>query len=198
MTDLDVGAVAPPTADAPVARPRPRGRVRQHLAEPFARNAYSLVLNTGVTGLLGLAYWLLAARAYGESDVGRGSVTISLMTLLSGVVALSLTGTLTRFIGPSGRRAGSFVATAYLLTAVAVTALTTVFLLALPLTLVGCLGGGGESGGGDLAPEDFVRPGQTPTTGCQRIVDCTFDVARRPVGLSEAMQCRCQPRHRDA
>ncbi|MCU1615572.1 MAG: hypothetical protein JWO98_3112 [Frankiales bacterium] len=106
--------------------------MRQQLAEPFSRNAYSLVLNSGVTGVLGLGYWLLAARTYGESDVGRGSVTISVMTLLSGLVALSLYGTLARFIGPSGRRAGRFVLTAYLLTVVVVAVLAVLFLLTLP------------------------------------------------------------------
>ncbi|MGY1733362.1 lipopolysaccharide biosynthesis protein [Geodermatophilus sp. SYSU D01045] len=135
MTDVDVRipTPAPEAGEEALPPPRGRGRLRRHLAEPFARNAYSLVLNTGLTGVLGVGYWLVAARTYGESDVGRGSVTISVMTLLSGLVALSLYGTLACFIGPSGRRTGRFVLGTYVLTAVATAVLATGFLLTLPL-----------------------------------------------------------------
>src|SRR3712207_162816 len=131
----DLGQAPTLTAAPETARSAPgrRQRLRRHLAEPFFRNAYSLVLNTGVSGALGLVFWLLAARTYGDADVGRGSVTISLMTVLSGIVALNLTGTLTRFIGISGRHTGRFVLGAYLVTAVAVTVLATAFLLTLDL-----------------------------------------------------------------
>ena len=33
------------------------------------RNGYALMANTVVTGVLGLGYWLLAARHYSEADV---------------------------------------------------------------------------------------------------------------------------------
>jgi len=45
--------------------------LRAHLTVPLYRNAYALMLNTGVTGLLGLLYWLLAARHYTPVEVGR-------------------------------------------------------------------------------------------------------------------------------
>ena len=56
------------------------------------RNAYALMANTGFTGLLGLAYWLLAARHYAPADVGRASAAYSAMNLLAGITALSLIG----------------------------------------------------------------------------------------------------------
>ena len=50
-----------------------RRRVRLRRSDPpFLRNAYALVLNTGISGVLGLVYWILAARYYDDSDVGRG------------------------------------------------------------------------------------------------------------------------------
>src|SRR5918997_7072877 len=129
MADIDQAPARTPTTDTPTRDPSLRQRLLQHLAQPFFRNAYSLVLNTGVTGALGLAFWLLAARTYGDADVGRGSVTIALFTLLSGLVALNITGTMTRFVSASGARAGQFVAKAYVLTVIAVTLLAVAFLL---------------------------------------------------------------------
>src|SRR4051794_34525093 len=78
-------------------------RLRDHLAEPFSRNAYALILNTGVTGALGVVFWFLAARYYSDADVGRGSALISAMTLLASIVGINLTGTLSHFLPRAGR-----------------------------------------------------------------------------------------------
>ena len=105
--------------------------LRGQLADPFSRNAYALVLNTGLTGLLGVAYWWLAPHYYSDADVGRGSALISVMTLLSGAVAINLTGTLNRFIPRSGRHTARLVGGVYLLSSVVVLALGGGFLLTL-------------------------------------------------------------------
>jgi hypothetical protein len=126
----------PPTGDAD-PDPRERGlgkqvlRLRSHVADPFSRNAYALILNTGLTGLLGVGFWWLAPRYYSEADVGRGSALISMMTLLSGVVAINLTGTLSRFIPRAGRRTWQLVCGVYLLSVVVVVVLSSGFLLTL-------------------------------------------------------------------
>jgi O-antigen/teichoic acid export membrane protein len=134
----DVREVPPPTVQPELVPPGAghetlRARMAAHWAQPFYRNAYSLLLNTGLTGVLGLAYWALAARNYDATDVGRGSATISVMMLLSGAVAFNLMGTLTRFVGQSGPRAGRFVAAVYVSTIVAVTGLSAAFLATLDL-----------------------------------------------------------------
>lgn len=105
------------------------GWLRGQLAEPFSRNAYALMLNTGLTGILGIGFWVLAAQYYPDPDVGRGSALISTMTLLSGVVAINLTGTLSRFIPQTGRRTSQIVLLSYALSSLTVAALTTGFLL---------------------------------------------------------------------
>src|SRR5205085_3467489 len=51
-------------------------RLRTHIDEPFFRNAYALILNTGLNGLLGAGFWLLAARNYDDADVGRASAAL--------------------------------------------------------------------------------------------------------------------------
>lgn len=106
-------------------------RLRSHVADPFSRNAYALILNTGLTGLLGVGFWWLAPRYYSETDVGRGSALISMMTLLSGAVAINVSGTLSRFIPRAGRRTGRLVSGVYLLSGVVVVALSGGFLLTL-------------------------------------------------------------------
>ncbi|MGH3566764.1 MAG: hypothetical protein ACRDRH_12175 [Pseudonocardia sp.] len=129
MTDLD-HAARPDLGPAP-RDPRAWARLCGHLADPFFRNAYALIVNTGLTGLLGVAFWAIAARTYSDPDVGRASALISAMTLLSGVVAINLAGTLSRFIPESGRRTRSLVVWAYALSSVAVLVLAAGFLLTL-------------------------------------------------------------------
>lgn len=115
-------------------RPARRGhhgwlRLRDQLADPLFRNAYSLMANTGVTGLLGVAYWLLAARLYPVADVGRASAAYAAMSLLAGFTAFNFTGALARFIPQAGRATRALVMVAYLVSTVASVLVTVVFLL---------------------------------------------------------------------
>lgn len=98
---------------------------------PFFRNAYALVLNTGISGALGLLYWVLAARHYDDSDVGRGSAAISALMLLTGLVSVNFAGTLNRFIPKSGRRTVAVVAFTYLVSSAVVAVLAVALLIAL-------------------------------------------------------------------
>jgi hypothetical protein len=136
LTDVAGSPDEPPTGgDEPGWKERAFGegtlRLRRHIADPFSRNAYPLILNTGLTGLLGIGFWWLAPRYYSDADVGRGSALISLMTLLSGAVAINLTGTLSRFIPQAGRRTARLVCGVYLLSCVVVVVLGGGFLLTL-------------------------------------------------------------------
>ncbi|MGH8906049.1 MAG: lipopolysaccharide biosynthesis protein [Egibacteraceae bacterium] len=81
--------------------PRPallRARIGAHVRIPLYRNAYALIVNTGATGVLGMLYWLLAARLYSPEEVGTGAALISAMLLFSGATQFSLTGVLVRFL----------------------------------------------------------------------------------------------------
>jgi O-antigen/teichoic acid export membrane protein len=93
------------------------------------RNAYALMINTGTTGLLGLVYWLLAARHYAAADVGRASAAYAAMNLLAGITALSLTGALARFIPQSGGTTRALILRAYAVSAAASLLITVPFLL---------------------------------------------------------------------
>lgn len=88
-------------------------RVRRELAQPLFRNAYALMLNTVINSGLGLLYWVVAAHAYSEQEVGRGNALISLMVLVSTLTQLNFSGALLRFLPRSGSSSRGLVLTAY-------------------------------------------------------------------------------------
>ncbi|MFI1682810.1 lipopolysaccharide biosynthesis protein [Streptomyces sp. NPDC020607] len=100
---------------------------------PLFRNAYALMLNTGISGVLGVGFWLAAARYYSESAVGQGSAAIAAMKLLAGLTAVTLTGALARFIPVAGRATGKLIFRTYAGSSVAVALAAAVFLLTLDL-----------------------------------------------------------------
>ncbi|MDX3232238.1 lipopolysaccharide biosynthesis protein [Streptomyces sp. ME19-01-6] len=95
------------------------------------RNAYALMLNTGISAVLGLGFWLAAARYYTEDAVGQGSAAIAAMKLLAGVTAVTLTGALARFIPVAGGTTGRLVLRTYAGSSVVVAVAAGVFLLTL-------------------------------------------------------------------
>ncbi|MEK8143552.1 DegT/DnrJ/EryC1/StrS family aminotransferase [Streptomyces sp. M10(2022)] len=60
------------------------------------RNAYALMLSTGVSAALGLGFWLVAARYYSEESVGQGSAAIAAMRLLASITATTMIGAVVR------------------------------------------------------------------------------------------------------
>ncbi|MGW2487116.1 lipopolysaccharide biosynthesis protein [Streptomyces sp. NPDC001606] len=117
-------------ADAPGARTSEQAG-RAPGGSPLFRNAYALMLNTGISAVLGLGFWLAAARYYTESAVGQGSAAIAAMKLLAGLTAVTLTGALARFIPVSGARTGRLVVLTYAGSSLVVAVAAGVFLLTL-------------------------------------------------------------------
>ncbi|MER7200017.1 hypothetical protein CG723_37800 [Streptomyces sp. CB01635] len=95
------------------------------------RNAYALMLNTGISGVLGVGFWLAAAHYYTADAVGQGSAAIAAMKFLAGLTAVTLTGALARFIPIAGRATGRFIFRTYAGSSVAVSFAALVFLLTL-------------------------------------------------------------------
>lgn len=89
------------------------GSLRRHLAVPLFRNAYALVVTTGLTSILGLVYWGLAAHNYSEVNVGRAGAAIAALLLLGGATQLNLTNVLPRFLPEAGERSQRLILTAY-------------------------------------------------------------------------------------
>lgn len=123
-------ATRPPAGPADLGEARPAtwvSRLRAHLADPYSRNSYPLVVNAAMTGALGLVFWFLAARSYTPADLGRGSALISAMTLLSTVIGINIIGTLSRYLPTSGRGTARLVLISYGLSSLAVGVLATGF-----------------------------------------------------------------------
>lgn len=128
-----------PDAPAPPAPPPPptggsTGKTRGGgTGTPLFRNAYALMLNTGLSGVLGIAFWVLAARYYSDAAVGAGSALIAAMKFLAGLTALTLPGALQRFIPVAGKRTRKLVLGTYLVSAIIVAAAAGVFVITLGL-----------------------------------------------------------------
>jgi len=103
--------------------------LRSELSNPLFRNAYALMINGGLTGVLGLGYWLLAARFYDPAQVGRQSAQNQAMMFLGGLTALNFI--LIRFVPEMGRRTSALVLRTYVSGGVAAATLAAGFLLTL-------------------------------------------------------------------
>ncbi|MET9878069.1 lipopolysaccharide biosynthesis protein [Actinacidiphila glaucinigra] len=134
-TPTDPEATAPPppaaTGGGPVDGGAGGGASARRGGNQLFRNAYALMLNTGVSAVLGLGYWLVAARYYTEDAVGQGSAAIAAMKFLAGLTAVTLTGALARYIPVSGRRTGRLIFGTYAGSSAVVALAAAVFLLTL-------------------------------------------------------------------
>lgn len=100
-------------------------------AEPVYRSGYLLVLNALVTAVLGLGFWLLAARLYSPTVIGVNSTAISAMMFIAGVAQLNLMSSLLRFVPTAGRRAKRMVVRAYAVGGTLSAVVATVFIMGL-------------------------------------------------------------------
>ncbi|MFD4786001.1 lipopolysaccharide biosynthesis protein [Streptomyces sp. NPDC058459] len=131
MSDTTTAQEAAPAVSAPGRRPRLPVLGRASGGSPLFRNAYALMLNTGISAVLGLGFWLAAARYYSESAVGQGSAAIAAMKLLAGLTAVTLTGALARFIPVAGRATARLIFRVYAGSSLVVAVAAGVFLLTL-------------------------------------------------------------------
>ncbi|MFJ2649210.1 lipopolysaccharide biosynthesis protein [Streptomyces sp. NPDC087420] len=118
------------------------------------RNAYALMLSTGVSAALGLGFWLVAARYYTEEAVGQGSAAIAGMRLLASITATTMIGAVVRYVPRAGRATGSLVLRAYAVSSLVVCVACVVFLLTLDLW------------GPSYAPLDGLTAGLVFTASC--------------------------------
>jgi O-antigen/teichoic acid export membrane protein len=86
---------------------------RRSLTEPMFATAVSLMTNTILTNGLGVLFWVVAARLYDPSAVGRDSALVSLMMALSTIGQLDLANAVVRFLPAVARPRGRLVLAAY-------------------------------------------------------------------------------------
>ncbi|WP_420705425.1 lipopolysaccharide biosynthesis protein [Streptomyces sp. NRRL F-5126] len=100
-------------------------------SDSLFRNAYALMLSTGVSAALGLGFWLVAARYYTEDAVGQGSAAIAAMRLLASITATTMFGAVVRYVPRAGRGTGPLVRRVYVVSSLVVCAASLVFLATL-------------------------------------------------------------------
>jgi O-antigen/teichoic acid export membrane protein len=100
-------------------------------SDPLSRGGLALLVNTGLTGALGFAYWIMAAHLFPTYAVGVAGALVAATTLLSGIGQLNLSGMLMRFLPRAGGRSRRLVVMTY-----AFTASVSAFLAAISLLVI--------------------------------------------------------------
>jgi O-antigen/teichoic acid export membrane protein len=114
--------------DAPAGTSRLRAVLAGWRA-PQHRDGLALVLSSGLTSVIGLLYWVVAARLFPPDVVGVNNTLISTMTLIGVAAQLNLGNALLRFAPVAGRSARRLVFTCYAVGAAAAAVAGGVFAL---------------------------------------------------------------------
>jgi O-antigen/teichoic acid export membrane protein len=94
------------------------------------QNAVALMVSSGGTALLGVAFWATAAHLTSPSNVGRASAEIAALSLLAFMAQLSFGSIFDRFLPVIGQGARTFVTRAYALCSAVALAIGIIYLLA--------------------------------------------------------------------
>ncbi|HEY3877522.1 MAG TPA: hypothetical protein VGM12_02870 [Trebonia sp.] len=132
---------------------------------PLLGTVISLVAATGVTSVLGVAYWWLAAHRESLAAVGNGSAAVSAMTLIGTFGMAGLNTTLIPHLARRTHRSDGLLAAA-LLAAALVSAL-----LGAALWLAAVAVGGGFAPYLHTGPEALVFIGGSALTGAGLVLD---------------------------
>ena len=80
--------------------------VKHRLKEPIYRNSFFLLLNSGLGGILGFVFWIVAARFYPPAQVGMVSALLAAMMLLAAFSRLGFDMGVIRFLAAEKDKPG--------------------------------------------------------------------------------------------
>jgi O-antigen/teichoic acid export membrane protein len=95
-------------------------------------SGYSLIANVVITAVLGLGFWIAAARLFPSSIVGRDTVLVSAMLTLSAICQLNLSTVILRFLRVARISPGRFVVGSYIVVGVLSLLAATAFAIVAP------------------------------------------------------------------
>lgn len=107
--------------------------MRRQWSDPLSRSGLALLVNTGLTGILGFGYWIVAARLFSTFVVGVAGALVAATTLFSGIGQLNLSGMLMRFLPAAGDKSRRLVLGAYACAAAAAALLALVSLVGIKI-----------------------------------------------------------------
>lgn len=99
------------------------------MGSSLLRNGYALIANSGLSAVLGLAFWFLAARYCSQEAIGLGGAITATIVNLSNAAQLNFGNLLVRFVPTVGGRAGRLILFAYGISIIASVVVAVVFLL---------------------------------------------------------------------
>jgi O-antigen/teichoic acid export membrane protein len=91
--------------------------VKRHWSDPLSRGGLALLINTGLTGILGFSYWIIATHLFSTYAVGVAGALVAATTLLSGIGQLNLSGMAMRFLPKAAEKSRRLVLVTYVFTA---------------------------------------------------------------------------------
>jgi O-antigen/teichoic acid export membrane protein len=116
---------------APRPRTEFRTSIRGRIQKPLYRNGYALIASSGLTSLVGVVYWMLAAREYSRAAIGVSSALISATTTLAALSQLNLKNALNRFLPRAGNLTHRLVVRSYLVSLIVAGVVAAVFVVGL-------------------------------------------------------------------
>jgi O-antigen/teichoic acid export membrane protein len=90
-----------------------RSAASRQWSDPLSRGGLALLVNTGLTAVLGFGYWIIAARLFSTYAVGVAGALVAATTLFSGIGQLNLSGMLMRFLPKAGGKSRRLVLMTY-------------------------------------------------------------------------------------
>jgi O-antigen/teichoic acid export membrane protein len=90
-----------------------RSRLGARAPSRVTRDGSALLVSTAGAAALSLLFWVVAARWYPTSEVGRASAWIAAVTLLAGLAQLNMLSVYLRFLPRAGNRTMAFLCSGY-------------------------------------------------------------------------------------
>lgn len=100
------------------------------MRSPLTRNGFALTASAGLTSVLGLAFWVLAARLYSPEQLGVSAALIATLAVLGAMAQLNLGSVLNRFLPDAGVDARRLILFVYCAAVPAALVIAAGFLLA--------------------------------------------------------------------
>jgi O-antigen/teichoic acid export membrane protein len=101
-------------------------------ADHMVRNSLYLILSSALQAVLGLAFWLIAARTLSAADIGRGASLIAAVAVIAYAAQLGLNSTFVRYL-PTAQDRDVLITGGMLVVAVAGASLAVIYVFATPL-----------------------------------------------------------------
>lgn len=106
-------------------------RLLNQLRTPLVFNGYALVMGSGAASVLGVVYWIMAARLYPAEVVGVDTAVLSAIFFLANLAQLNLVHALNRFVPLAGPGTLKLIVGAYIVSTLLALGASIIFLLGL-------------------------------------------------------------------